>query len=76
MCYAELIGYDRKDIVKHAQWHSMFIELTNEKKNAISRWREEKDNANANANVNAIINNYEEMNVMIKIIINQVLFIM
>ncbi|GMH42276.1 hypothetical protein BSKO_10195 [Bryopsis sp. KO-2023] len=43
MCCEEMIGYTRQDILDHARWHSVLVDLANQKKVAIAAWRAEKE---------------------------------
>ena len=41
-CSESMIGFDRLDIIAHAQWHSKHIELGLRKKLAIQQWQQQR----------------------------------
>ena len=45
LCRQELIGIAPCEVVRHGRWHSVFCDLTEKKKDAIRRWRDEKEEA-------------------------------
>ena len=45
LCRQELIGIAPNEIVRHGRWHSVFCDLAERKKDAIRRWRNDKERA-------------------------------
>lgn len=41
-CSESMIGFDRLDIIAHAQWHSKYVELGLRKKLAIQQWQQQR----------------------------------
>jgi hypothetical protein len=41
-CSESMIGFDRMDILAHAQWHAKYVELGLRKKLAIQHWQQQR----------------------------------
>lgn len=41
-CSESMVGFDRLDIIAHAQWHSKYVELGLRKKLAIQQWQQQR----------------------------------
>lgn len=44
-CSDSMIGFDRVDIIAHAQWHAKYVELGLRKKVAIQHWQQQRSHA-------------------------------
>lgn len=51
----QAIGFSRQDVVAHAHWHMDYLELQAAKKDALARWRGERDAQRAQARAEAAI---------------------
>ncbi|KAA6427414.1 MAG: hypothetical protein FRX49_02078 [Trebouxia sp. A1-2] len=43
MCYDQMIGFKRADIISHARWHAEYQELYVRKRIALAEWRNQKE---------------------------------
>eukprot|EP00210_Caulerpa_lentillifera_P005653 g5406.t1 len=43
LCYKELIGVPKAEIIAHARWHSIFSDLSDKKRSAIATWKTQKE---------------------------------